>query len=281
MWFIRDPERLKREVEGIEALRDCNAWLGATTNRMLKGLKFGVDFDLIVNGKTQPFTLEYPAFFPETPPSVRPRDGRRHSSHQYGADGELCLEFRSDNWDPSITGAMMIESAYRLLSGEHPTADERGVVPNAHQATIGQELRRSGCRFLLTHGLKAYAATFPAGTAHLCSIVEIKGPNSTWTAYVASAGSLADPAWRESTIPARNDKTEPALLIRVTSLADMPICDQQALDHLIAATPCDDVLPANENTWARMTVVTDFQSAGLYYSFRHEEVWRLIPYTTI
>jgi len=117
MWFIRDPERLKYEVAGIEALRDNNAWLVATTNRMLTGLKFGVDFDLAVNGETLPFTLEYPAFFPETPPSVIPRDGRHYSSHQDGAGGELCLEFRSDNWDPSITGPMMIESAHRLLSG--------------------------------------------------------------------------------------------------------------------------------------------------------------------
>jgi len=58
-----------------------------------------------------------------------------------------------------------------------------------------------------------------------------------WTAYVAAVGSLSDPAWRESTIPARSDMGEPALLIRVPSLAQLPISDQQALDHLIAATP--------------------------------------------
>jgi sulfur-carrier protein adenylyltransferase/sulfurtransferase len=281
MWFIRDPDRLKSEVAGIEALRDNNAWLVATTHRMLKGLKFGVDFDLAVNGETLPFTLEYPAFFPETPPSVIPRDGRHHSSHQYGAGGELCLEFRSDNWDPSITGAMMMESAYRLLSGEQPTAEERAIVPSAHQATLGQQLRGSGCRFLLTRGLKAHAATLPAGTGHPCSIVEIHGPNRTWMAYVAAVGSPSDPAWRENSIPVRSDKAEAALLIRVASLADVPISDQQALDHLIAVIQCDHVVPANENTWARITVIADAHSAGLYYSFQNEGVWRLIPYTTV
>ncbi|WP_363352300.1 ThiF family adenylyltransferase [Methylocystis echinoides] len=281
MWFIRNPDRLKSELEGIETLRDGNAWIGATTNRMLKSLKFGVDFDLAVNGETLPFTLEYPAFFPETPPSVIPRDGRRHSSHQYGAGGELCLEFRSDNWDPSITGAIMIESAYRLLSGEHPTVGERAVVPSAHQETLGQLLRGSGCRFLLTHELKAYAATLPAGTGHLCSIVEIHGPNRTWAAYVAAVGTPSDLTWRENTIPARSDKGEPALLIRVASLMDLPISDQQDLDPLIAATPCDGFVPADENTRTRITVIADAQSARLYYSFRQEGVWRLIPYSTI
>lgn len=282
MWFIRDPERLKSEVAGIEALRDGNAWLVATTNRMLKGLKFGVDFDLTVNGGRLPFTLEYPAFFPETPPSVIPRDGRHYSSHQYGAGGELCLEFRSDNWDPSITGAMMIESAHRLLSGEQPTVEGRAAVPSAHQATLGQELRGSGCRFLLTRGMKARAAALPAGTGHLCSIVEIRGPNRTWTAYVAAVGSPSAPVWRENTIPVRSDdKGDPALLIRVASLEDMRISDKQALDQLIAATPCDDVLPASENTWARITVIADADSACLYYAFQHEGVWRFIPYTTI
>ena len=60
----------------------------------------------------------YPSYYPDTPPSVYVRDGQQISSHQYGPDGELCLEWRADNWDPRVTGAMMIESAYRLITGE-------------------------------------------------------------------------------------------------------------------------------------------------------------------
>lgn len=281
MWFFQDPERLKAEMESIEALRDSNAWLDATSNRMLKGPRLGVDFDLIVNGQTLPFTLEYQAFFPETPPSVIPRDGRRHSNHQYGVGGELCLEFRSDNWDPAITGAMMIESTYRLLSGESPTAEQRAVVPSAHQETLGQRLRGSNFRFLLTRGLNSYAATLPVDTGHWCSVGEIHGPNGTWTAYVAAAGALSNLAWRENTIPALSDNREPALLIRVGSLADVPISNRQALDQLIDVTQCEGVVPTSGNTSKRITIIADGNSARLYYSFRHEEAWHFIHYFTV
>ena len=120
MWFLHNPERLKSEVAGIEVLRDETPWLMLATPRVMKSFQFAVDFDLVVNAETLPFTLAYPAFFPETPPSVLPRDGRHYSSHQWGSGGELCLEYRTDNWDPAVTGATMIESAYRLLSGEQP-----------------------------------------------------------------------------------------------------------------------------------------------------------------
>src|SRR5712691_3319506 len=155
---MKDPDRLKREVDGVARLQEQEPWLLAATPRLLKGLKFAYDFDLNVNGEAYPFTLAYPAFFPETPPSVFPRDGKRLSDHQYGDGGELCLEFRSDNWDPSVTGVMMIESTYRLLSGERAPHDDRAIVPSAHHTSLGQQLRGWYCRFLLTNKFLAYAA---------------------------------------------------------------------------------------------------------------------------
>lgn len=281
MWFIHKPERMKSEVEGIEALRDANEWLGATANRVLKGVRLGVDFDLLVNGESLPFTLEYPAFFPETPPLVVPRDGRSHSSHQYGAGGELCLEFRSDNWEPSVTGAMMIESAYRLLSGEQPSTGERATVSSAHSATLGQQLRGSVWRFLLTSGLRAHVASLPARTGLHCSVVDISGPNKTWTSYVTAIGPQPEPTWRENSIPARSDKGQSGLLIRVASLDDVLISNQAALDRLVAATACDEAQPVNHDSPIRVTVIADAQSARLYCSYRYEGAWCLFPCTTI
>ena len=67
MWWLRDPDRLKREMAAIDALREHEAWLSAAVPRLLKGLKFAFEFDIVVNDETFPFTLEYPAFFPATP----------------------------------------------------------------------------------------------------------------------------------------------------------------------------------------------------------------------
>ena len=166
MWFIRDPERLKQEITAIEELRARVSWLVMATPRLLPGVCITVDFDIIVNEETLPFTLSYPGFFPETPPSVAPRDGRHYSSHQWGHGGELCLEYRTDNWDPAIMGVALIESAHRLLSGEQPAPEQRAVVPSAHQVSIGQQLRNASCRAFLTRGLHDYVAALPPGSAH-------------------------------------------------------------------------------------------------------------------
>ena len=98
---VKDPDRLKREVAAVDELRENGAWLSAAAPRLLSKLRFAFEFDVTVNGETFQFALAYPALFPATPPLVIPRDGRRLSSHQYGDGGELCLEYRPDNWEPN------------------------------------------------------------------------------------------------------------------------------------------------------------------------------------
>ena len=209
MWFVHSPERLKAEVSGIEDLQADVPWLLDVTPRVLKGLRFAVDFDLLLNAEPLPFTLSYPTLFPETPPSIVPRDGRHYSSHQWGSGGELCLEYRPDNWDPSVTGAMMIESAHRLLSAEHPTHGPPAVVPSAHQTSLGQELRGVRARALLTSDLQHHISALSGESAWLCHVVDTFGPRRTWTAFVASTGPIAAPTWQEGTIPVGDDQLSP------------------------------------------------------------------------
>lgn len=149
MWWMKDAERVRREVAQIEAMRDNVTWLHALAPRILLSLEFIVDFELELGGERKPFRLTYPAFYPATPPSVAPRDGVRLSSHQYST-GELCLEYRPDNWDPRVTGAMMINSAYRLISTEAGLAGLQTEVPSAHRESQGQQLRGRFTRFLWT-----------------------------------------------------------------------------------------------------------------------------------
>ena len=100
-------------------------------------------------------TIVYPSFFPDMPPLVMPQGDERLSGHQYGAGGELCLEYRSDNWDPAYTGAMMIESAHRLLEGEEPSEGTQAEVESAHVATLRQDVRGAKLRFLVPPSLAA------------------------------------------------------------------------------------------------------------------------------
>jgi hypothetical protein len=83
------------------------------------------------------------------------------------AAGNSCLEYRADNWDPSVTGAMMMASTYRLLAGERPAADERALVLSAQHTSLGQELRNVACRFLLTPALRTYVMLDKLGTCDL------------------------------------------------------------------------------------------------------------------
>lgn len=281
MWWIKNPVRLKSEVAGLEALRDREAWLLSFTSSLLKGLRFVVDFDIEVNGEPFQFALEYPVFFPDTPPKVTPRDGRRLSNHQYGAGGEMCLEYRSDNWDPSITGAMMVESTYRLLAGERPTVNERAVVPSAHQSTLGQRLRGTSFRFFLTGGFRDYSAALTAGEHRICRIAEISRPKRTWTAYVCSAGPADKPEWQDCTIPSRVDADKTALLLRVESLKGLNISTQAALDTLTEAVCGSEGLPVDDNATFRWTVLADHKSASLYFSFFKDSEWILYPYLTL
>lgn len=281
MWWIRDPERLGAELEAIEALQADESWLVRIKESLLEGLVLAVEFDIDVNGETLPFVLRYPTHFPDAPPSVFPRDGRRHSGHQYGRGGEMCLEYRSDNWDPSVTGAMLIGSTYRLLSGEQPSVDERAIVPDAHRATLGQQLRSAKGRFLTTPGFRRFAAQMDAGTCAPATAVDVAAPGEIWVAHVTGVGPHTRPDWMECDIPPPSVKPDPAILIRVPVLNDVTISGYEHIDALIHGSAGSDSLPANESDGPRIIVAADAQSARMFFTYRHEGQWKVLPYRTV
>lgn len=281
MWWVRNPKRLAAELEAIEDLQANAQWLVRIKETLSKGLVFAVEFDIDVNGETLPFVLKYPSHFSDTPPSVFPCDDRRHSDHQYGTGGEMCLEYRSDNWDPSVTGAMMIASTYRLLSGEQTSQDERAVVPDAHRASLGQQLRSAKGRYLTTAAFREFMAQMTAGTCAPGTAVDLAAPGKTWVAYVTAIGPLTSPDWIESEIPQTSGKSYPAILIRVPALEDVTITEYEHVEALISKSVGSDSLPANNVSSARIVVVSDARSTRMFFAYLHEEQHKVYPYRTV
>ena len=124
IWFLTDLARLNAEYRAVEALAAGVDWLTDLRWSFDQG-RLVLRFTITVGDRRYELVMTYPDFFPSTPPSVAPVDGeQRISPHQYGAGGDLRLEYRPDNWEPRFTGADIIESAHRLISTEHPAEGE-------------------------------------------------------------------------------------------------------------------------------------------------------------
>jgi hypothetical protein len=200
IWWVTLSRRASEERLGIADLEHRNSWLENVSWRLEGELVLTADFDVVLqDGEVVPLTIQYPNFFPDVPPRVLSREGRLLSGHQYGAGGELCLEFRPDNWEPSITGAMMIESAYRLLSGEKDGSSENNgppEVPSAHEITFGQEIRTTSCRLVLPFTAGAALSSLPALRPTPAEYRERKYAE-TWIAYLTKVDDGETQQWSE------------------------------------------------------------------------------------
>ena len=137
MWFIEDPARSRQERRLIEELVGSVDWLNPHGWRLDDSARLVWDADLMVGTQVRRISLRFPNNFPYSPPLVLPRDQDAYwSSHQYGRGGELCLEYGPDNWRETISGADMVRSAYRLLTGESVEARGGPAVASRHITTV-------------------------------------------------------------------------------------------------------------------------------------------------
>lgn len=172
LWFLIDPKLLTRERQAISALQESARWLkGAEWS--FCGNKLCVNVTIKAHDHDYELRLIYPTLFPQVPPSVFPLNASaRWSGHQYGgADGPLCLEWGPDNWNTAVTGAQMLESAFKLLDIENPLGlqeetQESAVVkiaPSRHELKPGQELRDKFSRFYLGNKTLEHLGELAAG----------------------------------------------------------------------------------------------------------------------
>jgi sulfur-carrier protein adenylyltransferase/sulfurtransferase len=242
IWWLENPTRARSERQSVADLAERVNWLRGVRWYLSNGAAFVVDFEIEHDGESVPLTMTYAEFHPNAPPIVVPRDSSRLSSHQYGAGGNLCLEYRADNWETAITGAMMIESAHRLIAGERDVDGPE--LPSAHYVSIGQSVRGSSFRFLVTPPLEERLKAIEPGTSVEIGVAE-KYHAETLTVTITEVDGATDMrAWPAGI----RETTKRGYAIRLPADTRMPAAAQDSIAGLLGdlglATLHEQVLAA-------------------------------------
>lgn len=229
IWWLENPGRARSERKSVAELVERASWLKSLRWHLSDGAALAVDFEIDHDGQRVPLTMTYAEFHPNAPPMVVPRDGTRLSSHQYGVGGNLCLEYRADNWETTITGAMMIESAHRLIAGERD--GDGPELPSAHSVSIGQSVRGSYFRFLLTPALADRLKAIEPGQSVEIGVAE-KYHAETFTVTTAEIDGATDVrAWP----PGIRETAKRGHAIRLPTGTPMPTATQDSIAALVGA----------------------------------------------
>ena len=249
IWWLENPTRARSERQGVADLAERVAWLKGVRWHLSNGAALAVDFEIEHDGDSVPLTMTYAEFHPNSPPIVLPRDGSRLSNHQYGAGGNLCLEYRADNWETSITGAMMIESAHRLIAGERDVDGPE--LPSAHAVSLGQSVRGSYFRFLLTRQMEERLKAIVPGQSVEIGIAE-KYYADTFTVTIAEIDGVTDGrAWPAGI----RETTKRGHAIRLPEGTAMPAATQTGIADVLGAVGLEALHEAALATSGEMDLV--------------------------
>jgi len=169
LWYLERLDRLQHERAELEALIGAVNWVGASRWGFDNETRIKVEVDIQINNATYEVELVYPGLFPDTPAFIRPRSSMttvRWSAHQYGAGGSLCLEWGPDNWRTEVTGAMLLRSAHRLLAAETAAGADPATIPSRHHTTLGQTMRGTISRVVMTDQLRNRLNQLPHESYH-------------------------------------------------------------------------------------------------------------------
>jgi molybdopterin/thiamine biosynthesis adenylyltransferase len=201
-WFLRDNARLTLERRKLEELEAESPWFN--------GLAWRLEGDLVaeaiitIDSVDIELRVTYPPLFPTIPPIVRPHNtSGRLSEHQYvGENGVLCLEWGPDNWESQVTGADMIQSAFKLLSLERPISDGKPAetVMSRHLLSPGQMARGTWARCYLPSDFAAFVSTHSRGM-HGTFAVSFRDVGETWACLIHSAVDQSGAEWIDPRIP--------------------------------------------------------------------------------
>lgn len=200
MWFLNDLGLLNRERDAVRALEEANTWLDGVQWHLDTGMV--IDAEIVVGTERRVVRLRFPIHYPSSPPSVRPKKPALWSSHQYGPNGDLCLELGPDNWHPNVhTAANMLESTYRLLTleAEH-SLDTDTQIPSRHALTDGQKHRFEVFRWIVTPTTLDSLDSVPDGQVAHCMIYFVYH-EQTLTAFLKTIEFADGENWTDAYIP--------------------------------------------------------------------------------
>ena len=197
IWWLFQSSRLAAEKAALAELEGSADWLEVGGWHINSDLAMCVDFAIAHNRNLLGFKMTYPNIFPDTPPMIFTDDQSRISLHQYGADGELCLEHRPDNWHPGVTGADMVASCHRLVVEERPEEGRAVHAHSAHIASLGRDLRSKVCRFLMTESDLNAVNELPERTAQAFRLTNRMAAST----YISSINRNFTLVWRPIPLP--------------------------------------------------------------------------------
>jgi sulfur-carrier protein adenylyltransferase/sulfurtransferase len=283
-WYLEDMVRFRREREALTGLSARTDWLTIEGYRFDESGRVLADCEIDVGHRQFPIALRYPDGFPHSPPSVLPRNAEdeQWSFHQFGKGGELCLEFRFDNWSPDILGAQMVESAYRLLSQENQADGAVGLVASAHVTTEGQRLRGARDRFLLSREVRALFQILSVGMYYGGVAVALYQAKSA--VYHVATLENGDDCWNDPSFPSVLIDEGFRKRIRVVRVpSDAPLPDTSSTETFASTAaeygyePADDLFIVLRHTAVYAYRIWDTSVVQLWTVFPEPEAARISP----
>lgn len=283
MWWIFENKRLISEKAALQELEGQSEWLHVINWYTLDVQNICVDFEITLSEETFMFQMLYPSVFPDVPPMIYTKNRIRISSHQYGAEGELCLEHRPDNWRPELTGANMVASCYNLLKEEHPNNSQPIQIRSAHRPSLGRDLRTVLCRFLVTD-----SDIDALNRLHMCvpktiHLREQKG--SCGKSYISSIKHIGE---SDAIIWASDLNFPPGageysgFVVRVSGVENLASIDTDGLRGLLdrhnLKDLCKSLIDVSETT---QLLIGDESGWTLLWIFSNEYKGKVIPYKTV
>lgn len=240
-WWLYQSTRLSLEKAALAELEGSVDWLRVGRWQAKTDFAMYVDFQITHGGEELAFQMIFPSVFPDAPPMIYTEDRSRISHHQYGADGELCLEHRPDNWHPSVTGSDMVASCQRLVTEERPEGGEIVRARSAHVASLGRDLRSKLCRFLMSevdikelNGLTEY--TFEA------LALRDRRAASTFISSINYVGPKDAPMWTSDLILPKDGTDQTGFAVRVPKVGVQGNIEPEKLRELLEGVKLDDLI---------------------------------------